>query len=109
MDIGGGDGGGGGGGGGRGGAVALALLGLRWGQAADALACAVHSRPRVAGGGQRRLLRLACVRVRPLMRWLALRARDPGQGGGGSAALAGASGDVCGSDGAGREIGRAHV
>ncbi len=49
MDIGGGD--GGGGGGGRGGAVVLALLGSRWGRAADALACAACSQPRVAGGG----------------------------------------------------------
>ncbi len=49
MDIGGGD--GGSGGGGRGGAVVLALLGLRRGWAADALAHAVRSQPRVAGGG----------------------------------------------------------
>ncbi len=41
MDIGGGN--GGGGGGVRGGAVALALLGLRWGWAADALARAACS------------------------------------------------------------------
>ncbi len=41
MDIGGGD--GGGGGGVRGGAVALALLGLRRGRAADALAHAARS------------------------------------------------------------------
>ncbi len=51
MDIGSGDGGGGGGGGGRGGAVALALLGSRRGRAADALARAARSWPRVAGGG----------------------------------------------------------
>jgi hypothetical protein len=49
MDIGGGD--GGGNGGGRGGAVALALLGLHRGQAADALAHAACLQPRVAGGG----------------------------------------------------------
>ena len=49
MDIGGGD--GGGGGGSRGGAVALALLGLCRGRAADALARAARSGPRVAGGG----------------------------------------------------------
>jgi hypothetical protein len=43
MDIGGGDSGGGGsGGGGRGGAVVLALLGLRRGWAADALAHAAR-------------------------------------------------------------------
>jgi hypothetical protein len=53
VDIGGGD--GGGGGGVRGGAVALALLGSRRGRAADALARAARSRPRVAGGGQRHL------------------------------------------------------
>ncbi len=34
-----------------GGALALALLGLRRGRAADALARAAHSWPRVAGGG----------------------------------------------------------
>ncbi len=85
-----------------GGAVALALVGLRRGRVADALAHAARSQPRVAGGGQRCLLCLAPVGVRPLMRWLALRARNPGQGGGGSAALASASVDVCGSDSAGR-------
>jgi hypothetical protein len=43
--------------GGRGGAVALALLGLCWGQAIDAVACAVHLQPRAkVGEGQRRLL-----------------------------------------------------
>ena len=60
MDIGGSSGSdGGGGGGGSGGAVAHALLCARWGRAADALGRAVRSRPRAAGGGQRRLLRLA--------------------------------------------------
>ncbi len=56
MDIGGGD--DGGGGGGRGGAVVLALLGSRLGRAADALAHAARSRPRVAGVEQRALLGL---------------------------------------------------
>ena len=73
MDIGGG--GGGGGGSVRGGAVALALLGSRRGRAADALARATRSRPRVAGGGQQHSLCLARVGVRPLMRWLVLHAR----------------------------------
>ena len=40
---------------GRGGIVALASLGLRWGRAAEALACAACSRPRAkVVGGQRR-------------------------------------------------------
>ena len=103
VDIGGGD--EGSSGGGRGGAVALALLGLRWGRAADALARAACSRPKVAGGGQQHPLCLALVGVRPLMRWLALRARNSGQGGAGSAALAGASVDVYSGDGAGRGYG----
>ncbi len=74
VDIGGGN-----GGGGRGGAVALALLGSRRGRAADALARAARLRPSVAGGGQQRSLCLACVGVRLLMRWLALRAWDSWQ------------------------------
>jgi hypothetical protein len=41
------------------------------------------------------------------MRWLALRACNPGQGGGGSAALAVASVDICSGAGTGREGGAA--
>ncbi len=61
-----------------GGGVALALLRLCWGRAADALTRAVPSWPRAAGGGHRRSLCLARVGVRPLTRWLALHARGPG-------------------------------
>ncbi len=78
MDVGGGS-GSGGGGGSRGGGVALALLGSRWGWAADASACAARLRPRAAGGGQRRLLRLAHVGAGPLTWWLALHAYSTGQ------------------------------
>ncbi len=60
----------GGSGGGRGGAAALALLGLRRGQAADALARAARSWPRAAGGRQQRLLHLACIGVGLLTWWL---------------------------------------
>ncbi len=91
MDV---IGGGSGGGAGRGGgAEVLALLGLHWDQAADALDCAACLRPRAevrggqrrlqaapAGGGQRRLLCLAHVGAGPLTRWLALCARGPGLG-----------------------------
>ncbi len=54
------------------GAAALALLGSHWGRAADAVARAAHLQPRAKVGG------------------------------GGSAALAGISVDVCGGNGAGR-------
>jgi hypothetical protein len=60
VDIGGSD--GGGGGGVRGGAVALALLGSRRGRAADALARAARSRPRVAGRGAAALASLGSRR-----------------------------------------------
>ncbi len=62
---------GGGSGGGRGGAAALALLGLCQGRAADALACAARSQPRAAGGGQRRLLRLAMAAQSSRVVWAA--------------------------------------
>ncbi len=76
---GGGSGGSGGSGSSRGGAEALALLGLHWGWAADAWARAARSWPRAVGGGQQHSLCLACVRVGPLMRWLALCAHSPEQ------------------------------
>ena len=56
----------------------------------------------LAGGGEQRLLHLTQDGIRPLIWWLALHARGPGKGGGGSAALAGTSVDICGGDGAGR-------
>jgi hypothetical protein len=73
MDVGGGS------SGGRGVAAALALLSLHRGQAANVLACAARLRPRAAGRGQRRSLRLACVGVGPLTRWLTLHTRGPGK------------------------------
>ncbi len=70
-------------GGGRGVAAALALLGLHQGRAADALARAARSRPRAAGGGQWRLLGLACIRIGLLTWWLDV---DGASSGGGSGA-----------------------
>ena len=87
----------------EGGAAALALLGLRQGRAADALARAARSRPRagvrggqqrlpvaVAGEGHWRSLCLVHIGVELLTRQLALRAHGPEQrwGGGGAAVLA---------------------
>jgi hypothetical protein len=58
----------------------MAMSGLVVVVAAAAAAAAV-------GGGQQRLLCSACVRVRPLTHWLALRACGPGQQGGGRGAF----------------------